>query len=63
MVVKHNNLITINDGTFLFWNFSFKVHNSACIVPSFGKNHFHQFSLGKFKMNDIVNFEDNFFTF
>ena len=49
---------------FVFWNFSFKVCNNACIMPSFGKkNVFHQFLLSGFKMNDTVNFEDIFFTF
>ena len=29
-------------------------------MPRFGKKHFHPFSLSVFKMNDILNFEDNF---
>ena len=34
---KHNTVITIKCGAyFLFWNFSFKVGNSAWVVPSFG---------------------------
>ena len=45
---------------FVFWNISFKVCNNACIMPRFGKNHFHQFLLSVFKMNDTINFEDNF---
>ena len=44
----------------VFWNISFKVCNSACIMPSFGKNHFHPFLLS-FLMNDTVDFEDIFF--
>ena len=28
-------------------------------MPSFGKNDYHQFLRIVFKMNDIVNFEDN----
>ena len=46
---------------FLFWNISFKVCNNACIIPSFGKKHFHQFLLIVFKMSDTVNCEDKFF--
>ena len=46
---------------FVFCNISFKVCNNYCIMPSFGKDHFHQFLLGVFKMTDTVNFEDNFF--
>ena len=46
---------------FVFWNFAFKVCNNACIMPSFGKNVFHQFLLSVFKMNDTVHFEGNFF--
>ena len=46
---------------FVCWNISFEVCNNACIMPSFGKNNFHQFLLSVFKMNDTVNFEDNIF--
>ena len=61
MVEKNNSLFTINYGTtFLSWNISFKVCNNACIMHSLEKNHFHQFLLSVFKMNDTVNFEDNF---
>ena len=45
---------------FVFWNISFKVCNNACIMPRFGKNNFHRFLISVFKMNDTVNFEDNF---
>ena len=45
---------------FVFWNIAFKVCNNACIVPSFDKNHFHPILLSVFKINDAVNFEDNF---
>ena len=31
------SLITINYGTFLFWDISLKVCNNACIMPSFVK--------------------------
>ena len=44
----------------VFLDISFKVCNIACIMPRFGKNNFHQFLLSVFKMNDNVNFEDNF---
>ena len=37
MIEKHNILITLKYGTFLFWNISFKVCNNACIMPRFGK--------------------------
>ena len=30
-------------------------------MPRFGKNHFHPFLLSVLKMNDTINFEDNFF--
>ena len=45
----------------VFWNILFKVCNNACIILRIGKNHFRQFLLSVFKMNDTVNFEDNFF--
>ena len=55
MVEKNNTLITINYGTFyLIWNISFRVCNNAWIMPRFGKQHFHPFSLSIFKMNDIL---------
>ena len=38
MAEKLNTLITINYGNyFVFWDFSSKVCNNACIMPSFGK--------------------------
>ena len=59
MVLKHNTLITITDGNiFVFWNFSFKVCNNACIMPRFGKNAFSSIFTQCFKMNDTVNFEN-----
>ena len=58
---NHNTVITINYSTFLFWDISFRVCYNACIITRLRKNHFHQFSLSVFKMNDTVNFEDNFF--
>ena len=62
MSEEHNTFNAINYGTFfVFWNISFKVCNNACIMPRFGKNNFHQFSLSALKMNDTVDFEDNFF--
>ena len=45
---------------FVFWNVPFKVYNNGCIMPRFGKNNLHQFLLSVLKMNDTVNFEDNF---
>ena len=45
MVENRNTLVTIYYGTyFVFWDISFKVCNSACIMPSFDKNnHFIHF--------------------
>ena len=45
----------------VFWNISFKVCNNACIMPTFGKNQFHQFLLSVLKINNTVNFDGNFF--
>ena len=45
----------------VFWNILFKVCNNACIILRIGKNHFHQFLLSVFTMNDAVEFEDNCF--
>ena len=44
---------------FVFWDFSFKVYNNVCIMPSFGKNIFSLFLISAFKINDTVNLEDN----
>ena len=45
----------------LFWNISFKVCNNACIMPRFGKKKFSSIFTQFFKIDDTVNFEDNFF--
>ena len=45
---------------FLFLNISFKVCNNSCIMPRFGKNHFHPFLPSVFLINDTVGFEDKF---
>ena len=45
---------------FVFENISSKVYNNACIMRRFGKNHFCQFLLSVFKMNDTVDFEEIF---
>ena len=59
-MAEKNTVMTINYVFFVFWNISFKVCNNACIMPRFGKNHFHPFLLSVSKMNDTVNFEDSF---
>ena len=63
MVLKHNTLITITDGNiFVFWNFSFKVCNNACIMPSFC-DFFQPFSPSSFKMKYSIKLKDDYIYF
>ena len=45
----------------VFWIFSFKVCNTAWIMPIFFEIFFNQLILGGFKMEYTVNLEDVFF--
>ena len=45
---------------FEFWDISFKVCNNYCIMPSLGKQ-ISSILLGVLKINETVNFEDDYF--
>ena len=63
IVEKHNTLITINFGTyFCILEFSFKVCNTAWIVPSVFGDFSPLFFIG-FKMKYSNKMEDGFYTF
>ena len=58
--IKHNYLSTISSNTF-FGIINLKSVVMLLLCLFWQKNHFHPFLLSVLKINDNVNFEDNFF--